>query len=323
MTKAARDVNCDVDALAREFCRGCYGAGAESIYAYWDELETIRENTSDKVVWCARVNDYLMPDKLLRWYRLFDEAEAKVANDEKILQSVREVRLGLDSAVLAQYSNITRYDRSFSVKPEFIRDRATNTICRAFSRRGRPQNFTPIRREVAKFNELCLLAGLSKLKPKEFEHVPDEDVRQSLTVDVTCGMRRRPMADSVTGSAAWCEKEIASDRKDIIFWIIDWPERKKMASGRIRNQDMVEGKFHLYKLARIRLTRETVVAPGYSYYVKFRLDDLYEPGSDDEWDVYVSAKFEGPKYFPGSKKENMAAFDRAVIVRAPKETESK
>ena len=83
---------------------------------------------------------------------------------------------------------------------------------------------------------------------------------------------------------------------------------------------MVEGRFHLYKLARVRLTRETVVVPGFSYYVKFRLDDLYEPGSDDEWDVYVSAKFEGPKYFPGSKKANMAAFDRTVIVRVPKTT---
>jgi hypothetical protein len=320
MAKAARDLSLDANALAREFCEGYYGAAAVDMYAYWDELESIREKTREKVVWCGRVNDYFTPEKLLRWNRLFDGMELKVAEDADTLQRVREVRLGLDSAVLAQYPNITRFDRSFAVKPETIRDRATNTLCRAFTRRGRPQYFTPIRREVAKFNERCLLAGLSGLKPKEFAHIPDEDVRQSLTVDVTCGMRRRPMADSVTGSAAWCEKEIASGRKDITFWIIDWPERKKMAEGVIRNKDMLEGRFHLYKLARVRLTRETVVAPGYSYYVKFRLDDLYEPGSDDEWDVYVSAKFEGPKYFPGSKKANMAAFDRTVIVRVPKTT---
>ena len=319
MAKASRDLSVDANAVVREFCEGCYGAAAADMYAYWDELETVRERVTKRVSWCGRVNEYFAPDNLARWNRLFDGMERKVADDPSVLQRVREARLGLDSAVLAHYPDIRRRDPAFAVTPEAIRDRATNALCRAFARRGKPEFFNPLRKEVAKFEELCLLAGLSGLKPKEFAHLPDEDVRQSLTVDITCGMRRKPMADSVTGSAAWCEKEIASDRKDITFWITDWVEHKHMKSGQILNKDMVEGKFHLYKLGRVRLTPETVVSPGYSYYVKFRLDDLYEPGSDDEWDVYVSAKFDGPKYFPGSTKPNMAAFDRAVIVRVPKD----
>jgi hypothetical protein len=288
------------------------------MYAYWDELETLRERVPGKVVWCGRVNEYFTPDNLVRWTRLFDGMERKAAGDAALLQRIGEVRLGLDSAVLAHYPDVKRVKGAVLPSPEAIRDRATNVLQRAFARRGKPEYFKPLRKEVAKFEELCLLAGLSAFKPAQFAHLPDSDVRQSFTIDQTCGTRRRPMADSVTGSAAWCEKEIASDRKDITYWIIDWPDRKKLVQGVIRNKDMVEGKFHLYKLGRIRLTPETVVAPGYSYYVKFRLDDLFVPGSDDEWDVYVSGKFEGPKYFPGSKKANMAAFDRTVIVRVPK-----
>ena len=39
------------------------------------------------------------------------------------------------------------------------------------------------------------------------------------------------------------------------------------------------------------------------------------PGTDDTVDFYVSLKFTGPKYYPGSKLKDSVACDRIVVVR--------
>jgi hypothetical protein len=55
---------------------------------------------------------------------------------------------------------------------------------------------------------------------------------------------------------------------------------------------------------------------GRRWGLKYRLNEFFDQGEDNDWEVYVSMRLEGPAYFKNAKfTENRAAFDRLVLVR--------
>ena len=313
LTKLFREPDLDVEALVKEFCADYYGAAADEVWRYWDSLERMRESYPKYVEWNGTFPLAYTPAQLVEWKGLMDAAEAKVAGDPKILQHVREARLGLDNIMLTRYPNLKRATPGPGITAEALRDRLTNTYCRCAQRRNRGDG----KAEREKVLTLYMLAGADDLKPAEFKDVPDSDILQSFAIRGGSGCKRRPEKDSCIGQACWDDKEGKSGRKDLGGWIYDEFGKRTLATYSIKNKDMVEGKFHFYKVGRIRLTPACYLVFGSNWYVLSQLSDLYTPGVDEQWDVYVSAKFEGPQYFPGSAlKESRAVFDRTVLVRA-------
>lgn len=311
--KLFRDPSLDEEKLAEEFCRGCYGAAGDMVYRYRLELEDLREKCPSRVSWIKFVPTVLEVDRLRRWTGEFDEMERLVADDPPALQCVKEARLGLEYAVLSRYPVIRRSYPDYPYSPDDVFERVTNTLARAYSRRG----VAPSAQGGAtrSFSELRLVAMAPDERPPEFSEVPEDDYGQSLGT-VVGSVRRRPMHDSVVGAALWDDGEDNSDRKVYTVWIYDVGARRELSKVEIHPDLSQEGKFTFHHIGRIAIPQDAIVACGFSWRVKFSLSNLYVPGTDDKWDVYVAAKFEGPKWYPGSTRPNRAAMDRIVVVKA-------
>ena len=85
----------------------------------------------------------------------------------------------------------------------------------------------------------------------------------------------------------------------------------------IQAKDVLGNGYHWYKGPRFRLSEWTYIYLTKSWQMQKHLFSLYDPlNPDQEWEVYVSAKFTGPQYPHGDPKEpNGLFFDRMILVR--------
>ena len=85
----------------------------------------------------------------------------------------------------------------------------------------------------------------------------------------------------------------------------------------IQAKDISGKGYHWYKGPRFPLSEWTYIYLTENWEMQKSLFSLYDPlNPDQEWEVYVSAKFTGPKYPHGDPKEpNGLFFDRMILVR--------
>ena len=85
-----------------------------------------------------------------------------------------------------------------------------------------------------------------------------------------------------------------------------------------RNTPATDEKYHWYKIGKFTLGRKSFVW-GFFWLMKcdlqncYRMDDAM--GDINTYTIYVSAKFTGPAYVPGSKKKNEIYWDQVMLVR--------
>ena len=77
-------------------------------------------------------------------------------------------------------------------------------------------------------------------------------------------------------------------------------------------------KYHWYKIGKFKLGKKSSVW-GFYWMTQCDLQNCYRPddGMEDlnTYTIYVSAKFTGPAYVPGSKKKNEVYWDQVMLVR--------
>ena len=320
LAKLFSDPSLDEYALSREFCRRVYGAAGEDVYAYLRELEDLMEAYPAKLDWNRSMTEIYTPDNLLRWAADFDRMEGKLRGDPKALVRLHGVRLGLDECMLRNHLRIRAARKDYKAPAEEAYSRLTNAIVEAGMRHGLSRKkATESNPHLVVPQSLLLSASAAAVKkPAEFAHLSDDDIRQVFLIDRGTGARRKPMADACIGTAVWNDKEKPDLKKGFAICLYDSGNRKFLHNYAIPPSEWKHGEFKLYRVAEgFRLRPQCLIAVGPSWYVNSPLNELFVPGTDDAWDVYVSLKFEGEGYFPERKGErNRVAMDRVVLVRA-------
>ena len=72
-------------------------------------------------------------------------------------------------------------------------------------------------------------------------------------------------------------------------------------------------KYHWHHLGRIRITPMTIFWGHGSWALQFPLDRFWSRGAENEYDLYLSVKFQGPVSSPGSTRGNAVFIDRLVL----------
>jgi len=84
-----------------------------------------------------------------------------------------------------------------------------------------------------------------------------------------------------------------------------------------------DGKYHVFKIGRIRVKKGTAVWAHASRRMGVRVDRLFVPEAEDpsvnDWDAYISLKAKGPDYVKGSTDSNGLWMDRVILARPPKD----
>jgi len=126
--------------------------------------------------------------------------------------------------------------------------------------------------------------------------------------------------DAIGGKTVALGKE-APDRTQngsTRFEIYDWMEKKALCTKEMKTSDVPKDeKYHLLKIGRVTFSNKTLCSRAWFHgasttEINCDLSRIFPPGSS--YDAYVSVKFQGPDYVPGSTKENSLMVERLVFV---------
>jgi len=159
ISKLLWDPYADVDLLMNDFLMGYYGQAGTYIRQYIDEMREALHKSGARLRIFGSPNEavtsYLTPELIGRYERLFDEAEAVVADSSEVLERVRIARLPLEFAIMEQAKKIYAGERGVFHKVN-----------------GNWEVRTEIRSKIDPFTDLCNRAGITRVK--EWSCPPEE-----------------------------------------------------------------------------------------------------------------------------------------------------
>lgn len=323
-----RNPQADWHALAKEYCEGVYGPAADEILAIVDAYEEANASY-DKPQYCMAKPEYaLTAERLYGYQRLFAAAEKRAAGDERVLQRIRELRLGFDLETLIKYRDIKKLHPDFAETPDSLCDRGTNAFVRArrirhvgfdVKNEGPYPYFGPMRSGHARAT-----ADLKPL-PEMFAQFAPGDVHEIFPHEPSGHLVWVRMPDAALGYAAqnniigggnaYYPKPV--HRSPFQYGLYDWTLKRDIFRGTIAKADVVPDRFHFYKLGRGPVPNDkTMLFMGWDWNINEH--PAAQLGGDPTavYDVYASIKFEGPTYSDKSAKKADAFYiDRYVFVR--------
>lgn len=316
-----RNPDLDWRALRREFCEAYYGAAADAIVAYDEDLERIRRESDAVLYWHQPLLSAFTDGNLVRWNALFDNAETRVSGDPSLVQRLREARVGLDIETLRAYRRMKGRGIVLSQSPEAIRDRARDTVTHALERRyDIPGRCEGERARYARPTDMWIDASyvLATVDPKPLPaEFAGKAVEQIFPERASGPLERRTDADAAIGSVIR-EKDVPEGNQPVPYpcGVRDWALGEDALRMTIPRDEILPDRFKFYKLGVICVkSSDCRLWIGKSWNLTFSLSRLFRPGTESHYEVWVSLKFSGPA-FGGKGERSSVDFDRAVFVRA-------
>jgi uncharacterized protein DUF4838 len=308
--RLCRNPQANVEKLVNEFTDYYYGAAAPLMRRYINELESLRKQTEIFMPWNPKFSmyRYLTPQNIIKWEHMFDQMVKLTANTPKQQFHVNLVRLTLDIAALKIWHKLKKEYPQYKPDARAIEARVRNNFMTMLKKRLKLHPQQAINRFNKMFNPIAMLATAEvKPLPKLFSGFADDKVSQVFPM-----IKYVKTADSACGLAVvkkW-------NKSPIEYGLYDSYNRRFLYPGKIKLKDIKPGKYHFYKLRRVKLTPDCLVWFTQKWIITFPLDQFYVMGfPDKQWDIYASLKFDGPAFDKNSKaKESTISFDRAVAV---------
>ena len=194
------------------------------------------------------------------------------------------------------------------------------------------------RKTLASYQHRWETIELDRPRPAKFRDVPEEDIRiAGAEFASPAGVMKSAVVsdpESAVGKAMRCfgpteeyhhEGKVTlqnglkmSPRKFCLG--ATSPVDKKSISMIFKDSDIPrDEKYHWYKLPGALDIAETTWFWGMCWGIQFRLSSFYVLGDgvaeNNRWECWFSAKFTGPAYAPGSRKENAVWVDLVVLTR--------
>jgi len=321
----------DVLGLVRDFMDGYYGKAGRYFYEY------VAMQHERLGLWPHRMVDLRFVREM---QRLHDHAEAAaredaaLREDAAVLERVRDARIWADLTTLffksklagefvAQGGKAEDYPYKSAVLKERLLRRLKETKSPFWQARRpipypRGPRFTLAELTAKYVEQLALGADYAPL-PEPFAHMPREKV-----VDIPGYQLSRVKeavlvddADSVFGVAS---ARLTDEELPLGMGVYDHTrgERGETILSRTITADEITGRgYHVYKLGRTTISTRCTFWFTRSWQIQARLEMFHDPMDPGrQWDVYVSAKVDGPAYPHGDPKgRNGAYIDRVILVR--------
>ncbi len=320
------DPDQDAEKLIDLYIRNCYGAGAGPVRQYFDLLrEGVKNYPKPQRSMQVSPWKHMNPDSYLRMVALLEKAESLAKGDEKAAARIRREMISPLWCALFYWDDCkSRFTEQGWTKQSLVercRKLAAENLCK-----DNPANRKQLLADLDKKLEV-LSAELSV--PPEFRDVPPGEIKvfgyPSGKGHAPGGAAKQKDSESPTGWA------VVSAHRDARF---HGPEAKVSGNRcltfalanigtkeyRITLRELpTDEKFHWYVIPRTRIGGKTTFW-GHFWWIQFDLSPAYAAADGQEelndYDVWFSARFTGPAYVPGSKRENSVSVDRIVLVRS-------
>ena len=126
-------------------------------------------------------------------------------------------------------------------------------------------------------------------------------------------MKRVKDPASEFGLAIWEPADHERFSLPIGFCVYSYGQGRSLCGAKFDKPLSSEGEYAWYRVGEADLAKDTdiILTPTWelTLAVKYR-SELF----GKRWEIFVSAKYTGPKYHPGSKEPNRIYIDRVVLV---------
>jgi hypothetical protein len=328
MLKLSQNVSQDTDLLIAEFMNLQYGKAASAMRQYHDDLEKCRNGKDLGYVgygYSIPMFPYLTAANLLRWEQSFVEMEQLTKDDPVRLFNVRMTRCPLDLVVLDKWQKVMKKYPDYFKDAKIFENRVRSTYDRVLAthvspdRAKRSENY--MKRVYAKLDaKIANLASETiveleppggKAIPAQFAAIPKEKIRRVIPKNADSKQYKNISdPDAAFGVAT---KSVSMNPFPMGFY--DSYGRKHGVQRSVQLSEIKAGGYQIYKLGTVELTVACRVWIA-DWQAGAGLEQFYDEGGNNKWDVYVSLKFEGPMY-PGntSATENRVFIDQVILIK--------
>ena len=296
--KLADDPDQDSAALTAKFMKGLYGPAERPMSAYLEHLIRVQEPT----------RAFLDRDFFEKANAWLDEAEGLAKDDPRALRHVRNERVIVDRSMYENLAKLRREGYRYD----------GDEVARRFSANVRDQ----IRRFA--FNAKMRDAALARAEgeAKLYAHFPVETPKRFAGLEVEdihwnrCMGQRSVAVEDPDACAGMAFYNNVDPVHSLPFSCGYFNNAEKYGDGIsfLSRADVPQDeKFHLYRLGRGK-----VYGGLYINYDRYWENRYYvsTPGIiPEEWEIWVSMKFQGPNFVEGSTNENRVLFDRLLYVK--------
>ncbi len=306
--------------IINEFMKGYYGKAApkmNELLAYMEKRQKEHKGPIGKVD--VTMRPYLDIDYFKTTLTLLDEAEKAVADTPKQLANVRRERVPILAGLFMRWHHLGNAEKYFNGKDllKQYEDISLAAIDHYFpapdTQTFRQESLTNREKSLKRFrNNIVPIPLPVQFKNRKIVDLPwacfRTDIGHSTLIDDP---------EAVGGKAIALGKDVKDRTKSgqTDFGIYNWNENKVVCASAIKNTDIPKDeKYHLTKIAKADFVNDSQAYfyGGANWEMRCDLYRMFAPGSS--YDLYVSVKFQGPDYVPGSTKDNSIMVERIVLV---------
>lgn len=306
----------DVKALIEEFTDYHYGCAAEAMRQYLNELEQYRKDINTFIQWSPSYGAfrYLTAENLYRWEQAFDKMDIMTTDTPRQNFNVQTARIDLDIAVLEKWKELKHVYPGYFTDPKQLEKRFYSTYEKAEKERCSSnmivflkRMFTPVKNNLD--STMIFAENEGKPLPEIFAAISKERICRVVPNHMHNG--RVKDTDAAFGIAA--ESVPANP---FTFGFYDGNGKKFVLQSELRLQEINASGYQFYKLGSAELTPDCLLWFA-DWNVTAKLEQFYEPGGKNEWDMYVSLKFEGPMYSgdAAASNTNRVFIDQIILVK--------
>jgi len=325
------DPDRDVEALIDIYLKGCYGKAAPLMQEYLAAIRKgVKEYPKSQRTMFVNRWDFLTPEFMLKTYRDFKAAEKLVADQPEHLTRVRDEMISPLWTTMFYRNNYEKIFEDAGISFEALINEC-HTLVETYLKRDNPAD---LEKRLTVFNQMFEVIKANLPTPDKFKDVSDEDIRvfgyphakghegyQSFKIDdpesptgkTICSRMDDPKLHGVKGKTPG---GYPANRMGVYTYGATKP---KMIFLR---EIPTDEDYHWYKIPEVELGSKSVFYAHF-WYITYDLSSAYGNADGMEsanvYDVWVSARFTGPEWVPGSQKENSISVDQVVLVRANKE----
>ncbi|MBO4344141.1 MAG: DUF4838 domain-containing protein [Victivallales bacterium] len=312
----------DVNKLIALFMDRYYGAAANCILQYRKGLDEACRRNRGHVSWFASVKSFSFIESgdIAEFQRLFDEAEKAVADDTVRFARVRHARVGLDrlccrrgstplihhgdgKGALPIYEQISSaaYTRLAETREDWIKGWESNS--------GMLQQY---RDELASFKvRQKVLPPPKELEGRNFydfyaQHLQSHERSLVQLVDDPASPTGKAMRSDVDRN----EKRYY----DLPFTIGVYDEKDQKGVADIAFTRPVGEGYNWYRLPNVHFPKKCFIYMTRQWTTQLHSDTQFAELTGQVFDIWVSVKFTGPKFFADSTDANYIYIDRVAFV---------
>ncbi len=307
----------DNNALIRKFMDCYYGAAAPFILDYRKRIDDVRKQNKGFVSWFPPEMhfDFITNDTINECQAIFDKAEATVAGDKTLFARVRHARCGLDRLTASRGSAYQFHDPSANSKPAVMVD-AKSAVLRQMDAWPAWCEQFPDGKTHANNARNVMSTYSTDTGPRPIpEQFKDKRFYAFFTNHFTLHDRSNimPCVDKESPIGVATRINVNASNYYLPPFAAGLYDSEKPLTMLNTVMTVEKHGYNFYYVGKATIPQKGEVFVTRSWRIKLNVTGR-EYLTGKEFDIWVSAKFTGPKYFKDDTQPDYIYVDRILLV---------